>query len=619
MPHKTYKDYVNSLLDLVRDGLGPYMLAAYKETYPDNYYDKIIVAKGREFPQHCQHDAKNIHALAKHLDAHSALCLALRAPPELQKRFVSNLGNDFEGNLDRLYEQRNACAHETSATVATLEDAISVAEFTVDVLTRIAAVDLAVKATGILEQLSGLYEKQISPEFSPSIRRVHDTIEKLTQQQLLVFKEIGGKSRVAVSGCAGSGKTLLAVEKAIRLDYVGIKTLILCRNPRLATRIREMVADTNIDVFDFNTWIALLTQTQSEPLAEWSQYDEPAEERFLLACERLAQSDELYGAIIIDEAQDFSEDWWVPVEEALAEPKEGRFFYIFFDDNQMLVPRKLKYPVSFSEHPLTQNVRNAGKIFEFVAQYHPQSPAPNDELRNTGYLFSFRLRGFSRTDIHEKIADAFLHSQSYLAPTSLVFITTEEGPSVLVGLKLPANVHWDWQTTLRLYFQGIVQHPQKIGMAGEFTELAHFLKRDETGRITPANWLPNLQQKDFVKRVAQTARERLEKLPPTQSDEFPWDTYSQRQNKTFTIHDRKYLDYFCGDSWWEDLRTRFGFTIGDNIPVYSTSEYKGLEADGVILLIHQPISASWGSSIYVGASRAKYLLCVVSNAENLDH
>ena len=45
--------------------------------------------------------------------------------------------------------------------------------------------------------------------------------------------------------------------------------------------------------------------------------------------------DRLFDPIIVDEAQDFEDTWWIPLPDLLKEPDNG-VFYVFFDDNQRI-------------------------------------------------------------------------------------------------------------------------------------------------------------------------------------------------------------------------------------------------------------------------------------------
>ena len=50
---------------------------------------------------------------------------------------------------------------------------------------------------------------------------------------------------------------------------------------------------------------------------------------------RLAFAKRSYGALVVDEAQDFHEDWWLPLQLLLDDPDRSPL-YVFFDDNQRI-------------------------------------------------------------------------------------------------------------------------------------------------------------------------------------------------------------------------------------------------------------------------------------------
>lgn len=53
---------------------------------------------------------------------------------------------------------------------------------------------------------------------------------ELTDAKMLALSFLGDRKRVAIAGCAGSGKTMLAIEKALRLQSLGLKVLLTCFN-----------------------------------------------------------------------------------------------------------------------------------------------------------------------------------------------------------------------------------------------------------------------------------------------------------------------------------------------------------------------------------------------------
>jgi hypothetical protein len=61
---------------------------------------------------------------------------------------------------------------------------------------------------------------------------------QLTQQQSRILRGIGARKRAAICGGAGTGKTLLALEKARQLAETTGETLLLCYNHLLADYLK---------------------------------------------------------------------------------------------------------------------------------------------------------------------------------------------------------------------------------------------------------------------------------------------------------------------------------------------------------------------------------------------
>jgi hypothetical protein len=66
---------------------------------------------------------------------------------------------------------------------------------------------------------------------------------RLTDQQARVLRIIGGRARALIGGGAGTGKTLIALEKARRVALGGGRSLLICYNRRLADVLAESHTD----------------------------------------------------------------------------------------------------------------------------------------------------------------------------------------------------------------------------------------------------------------------------------------------------------------------------------------------------------------------------------------
>jgi PhoH-like protein len=234
-------------------------------------------------------------------------------------------------------------------------------------------------------------EEPESKHFSASLHKhmaeFQHHIETLTREQYRVIRQLGPNRRVRIIGCAGSGKTLVAAEKAIRLGAAGLRTLVLCHNPLLAKHIAGLTQGSSVAVWAFGDWVRTLTSTPAETaVGLWTNYDEPEQRALEAAFDILGKSHDGFDAIIVDEGQDFRPEWWVVVEAALAAPESG-ILYIFHDDHQSLLPHRSSYPVVEPVLDLSRNCRNSGRVFNLVRYFHPQAPETELPLESIGCVW----------------------------------------------------------------------------------------------------------------------------------------------------------------------------------------------------------------------------------------
>jgi hypothetical protein len=292
-----------------------------------------------------------------------------------------------------------------------------------------------------------------SDSFSDPIKkefhRINKTIEKLTTEQFALIQTLKGEKRVLVSGCAGSGKTLIAAEKCIRLDRAGLKTLLLCHNPLLADYIRRLVKGTGVLVYDFYEWLDSYTTAGIIRCDAWSHHEEPTEQELVKAFEVITNSADKYDAIVVDEGQDFRDTWWLLVEAAL-ENTSASTLYIFCDDNQALLPHRSNYPIKKSPHIFSRNCRNAGVILDKVRRLYPQAPETSVFLAGKG---EFHLTEITRESVDDAVEMAVRQSLQYVCASELTVLTMEQEPvedSVINKKKITVSSN-RWQSLIDLY------------------------------------------------------------------------------------------------------------------------------------------------------------------------
>lgn len=202
----------------------------------------------------------------------------------------------------------------------------------------------------------------------------------LTEQQVDALDLLARMPRVMVRGAAGSGKTVLAAEKARRLGRQGFRVLLTCFNRPLAGYLaRSLDGTPGVTVATFNTLCHDLAveagldvvEDIRDPV-ELTRYCREEHPRLLLeALDRMPER--RFDAIVVDEAQDFREAWWEPLQFAMADPTQG-ILYVFLDANQQVYARSGGLPGDMVEIVLTKNLRNTQCIHREAMKHFRGEP-----------------------------------------------------------------------------------------------------------------------------------------------------------------------------------------------------------------------------------------------------
>jgi UvrD-like helicase C-terminal domain/Nuclease-related domain/AAA domain len=206
----------------------------------------------------------------------------------------------------------------------------------------------------------------------------HERIE-LTRRQATVLDFLSRQRRVMIAGGAGTGKTLIARQKAERLAEEGLRTLLVCYNRGLADHLREQCNDIkNLDVASFHQvchrWIARAQAELGRDLMAECRRDYPGRDTYdhhqpialAMAVDALGPA---YDGIVVDEAQDFGDEFWMPIEMLLTRPDEA-LLYVFLDENQDIYGRSAAIPIKGEPIVLDRNCRNTGSIHAAAYRYY---------------------------------------------------------------------------------------------------------------------------------------------------------------------------------------------------------------------------------------------------------
>ena len=200
-------------------------------------------------------------------------------------------------------------------------------------------------------------------------------IQTLTCQQAQVLGMIQEIPRAAVKGPAGTGKTVLAMEEAVRCAENGARTLFVCYNHPLAKEVEHRLSnkDLPVSVKTFHELCSHLTTraeiTTPTGYSDRKLFDEIYPELLIQAFERLPE--DTYDAIIVDEGQDFLPLWWSAVEAGL-NPDGKKIIRVFFDNNQRVYASAGSIPEDVTLVPISLgfNLRNTKRIYEVVCQHY---------------------------------------------------------------------------------------------------------------------------------------------------------------------------------------------------------------------------------------------------------
>lgn len=203
------------------------------------------------------------------------------------------------------------------------------------------------KFTKLGEQRTDSIINLISPstEFrkylASDIDENNQEILQLTEQQFDILNNLYLHYQCIVLGCAGSGKTQLAIEKVKRLCQHKVKTLVICKSNNLSLYLAASLRD------EIEMGCCVV-----------STYEEIQPKKSHLTFE--------FAAILLDEGQDFDREEIKDLKQLI--PDNG-IFYIFQDSNQRISKNENRFALQVHPTVLDKNCRNTHKIFKYAEPF----------------------------------------------------------------------------------------------------------------------------------------------------------------------------------------------------------------------------------------------------------
>ncbi|MCH3914461.1 MAG: NERD domain-containing protein [Acidaminococcaceae bacterium] len=187
---------------------------------------------------------------------------------------------------------------------------------------------------------------------------------QLTKQQASVLDFLQEQRNAMLYGPAGTGKTLLAMEKAKMLAAAGKKVLYLCFNEFLLQHLRKQEHSPLLTFHNVRTLAQEILEDDSIPINEINQY---FEDYFATDFD---DNDWQYPNIVVDEGQDITDEMLEHLS-FLAEWANGAF-YVFYDRNQYLMGEELPELLDSKAEcrlVLYRNCRNTAEIATSIGNF----------------------------------------------------------------------------------------------------------------------------------------------------------------------------------------------------------------------------------------------------------
>ncbi|MDD3831754.1 MAG: NERD domain-containing protein [Clostridia bacterium] len=198
------------------------------------------------------------------------------------------------------------------------------------------------------------------PSMSIDIDNRRKAFNRLLEEQSNILNYLEDQNSAVINGVAGTGKTMIALEKARRHSENGEKVLFLCFNNKLKDFLSENYHYENVAFYTIDGFACKMCGTRS---TDFSLLKEKLIEIYCNKCFE-------YKHIIIDEGQDFGQDRIEEesiielLEQIILDNDNPGSFYLFYDKLQLIQGRIIPKYISDADCRLTlyKNCRNTESI-----------------------------------------------------------------------------------------------------------------------------------------------------------------------------------------------------------------------------------------------------------------
>lgn len=189
---------------------------------------------------------------------------------------------------------------------------------------------------------------------------------ELNEEQAKCFEQLEDNSFISIKGHAGTGKTVLAIKKALKDSKNNKRVLYVCFNTMLFEKVKEE-SDNQFEVYGIynfaEEYLRIYHEDYYNQFQEDCDYDKMMDNYLKTCQENKSNKKMMFDTILVDEGQDFREPWFKSLYNFL---NDDGSLYVFYDELQMLYQKFGHNNIDFLDigvrYNLKRNMRNTDEI-----------------------------------------------------------------------------------------------------------------------------------------------------------------------------------------------------------------------------------------------------------------